>query len=455
MKVKTDRFPWEGVLLLALYIALPSYLALELKAGLPLLTASRVLLVLAGVGVLLRNRSMKALCKGMLLTTDKPLMVCLFVYFLLLLGVNATHMGRSSEGLKQMMVILAEEYGLTFVLSMLLCSRSRILQALKILCVVSGVLGVLACITVILNYNIFHLLDTAGRRELVVRDFYRYGMLRPTAGFHHAVYYGAFCACMLPVQMYFTEGEKTPASRRFYALCTCLNLAGLVLSNSRGSQLTFVCLAGLVFLIRLLKRQLAPFFKTYIPVILVAAVIVGIVFATCPAGLQRIENAFAAQPGETVESTEFEETKPQIDTSFGENPNGLRSRLLQLSGITYTLGISPLNGLGPNAHMEGRVAYAYKPGQWVYLTTVDVNIVAIVAQYGIVGLLGFLALYGSLGVSFLRKKYRGDPLMHHLFLSFVCYLLCSLSVSSLDKWLWVFVGITLSLVNVIREETAC
>jgi len=461
-KEKLDRLPWEGFLLLALYIALPSYLALQLKAGLPLLTASRILLILAGVGVLWRNPSLKTLGKGLLLTRDKPLMVCLFIYFALLLGVNASHMHSSSEGLKQLLVVVTEEYGLVFLLTMLLSSRQRIAQALGILCIVSGALGILACVTVLLNYNVFHLLDTAGRAELVVRNFYRYGMLRPTAGFHHAVYYGAFCACMLPIQMYFTEREKTPFLRRLHAVCTALNLVGLLLSNSRGSQLAFVCLAGLIFFIRLAKRQLIPLFKTYLPIVILAALIFGIVFVACPAGVQRIENALQrpaattpVQPDETTPSTEPQQTKPQIDTSFGENPDGLRSRFIQLSGITYTLGISPVNGLGPNAHMEGRVAYQYKTGRWAYLKTVDVNIVAIVVQYGILGLLGFAALYGSLGWTFLRKCHRGDPLMHHLLLAFICYLLCSLSVSSLDKWLWVFVGVTVSAVNVMKGERQC
>ena len=466
---KTDRLPWEGMLLLALYIVLPSYLALELKAGLPLLTASRALLLLAGVGAVLRNRSLTAIGKGLLLTGDKPLIICLFVYFGLLLGVNASFLGKTAEGLKQMFVIALEEYGLVFVLTMLLSSRDRVTDGLKLICFAAGVLGLLACITVLCDYNVFHLLDTAGRQELVVRDFYRYGMLRPTAGFHHAVYYGAFCACVLPVQMYFVEREENPAGRRIHALSTALNLAGLLLANSRGSQLAFVCTAGLIFLIRLIKRQLMPLLKTYLPIILIALLITGVVFAACPAGVQRIENALKApqntiSPAQTdsselLDSTDAsqpadapEETKPQIDTSFGENPNGLRSRFIQLSGITYTLGISPFNGLGPNAHMEGRVAYQYAQGKWAYLKTVDVNIVAIVVQYGLVGLLGFMVLYGSLGWVFLRKPYRGDPLMHHLLLRFICYLLCSLSVSSMDKWLWVFIGITVALVNVRRKE---
>ena len=468
-----DRLPWEGALLLALYIALPSYFALELGGGLPLLTASRVLLLVAAVGVLLRNRSIRALGKGLLLTSHKGLMVCLFVYFALLLGVNASFLGKTSEGIKQMFVTAVEEYGLVWILTMTLTSRKRVTDALKLLVAASGVLGILACVTVISDYNLFHLLNTAGRSELVVRAFYRYGMLRPTAGFHHAVYYGAFCAVMLPVEMYFVERTEKRWERKLYALCTAFTLAGLLLANSRGSQLAFACVAGLIFVLRLVRKEIWKLLKTYLPVILVAALLVGIVFVCCPAGQYRIRQALEAKPDATVstettdpgdpsdptdptETTEPTQSAPHMDTSFGENPDGLRSRLIQLSGIPYTLGISPLTGLGPNAHMEGRVAYEYAAGKWAYLKTVDVNIVAIVCQYGLLGLLGFLALYGAVGITLLRKPYRGDPLMHQLFLAFVCYLLCGLSVSSLDKWLWVFVGVTVSLVNILRkEQTEC
>lgn len=445
--------PWEGILFFALYIALPSYFAVELKAGLPLLTVSRLLLVLAGVGVLLRRREMFAFrgfrCGklNLQLTLDKPLAICLGIYFVLLLAVNAAFLTKTSEGIKQILVIVAEEYALVWILTMTLTSREKITDALKILVLMSGVLGVCACITVICDYNIFHALDTAHREELVVRDFYRYGMLRPTCGFHHAVYYGAFCAVMLPLEMYFVEQEQARGARFLYGTCTALTLVGLLLSNSRGSQLAFIATAGVIFFIRLAQKRVVELFKTYIPIILAAVLIVAVVFVFCPAGQYRVDMDISTG---TTDPTEPEEI---VDISFGENPNGLRSRWIQLSGITRALKINPLVGLGPNAHMRGLVQYMYSEGKWVTLQTVDVNVVAIVCQYGLLGLLGFLSLYGSLGITFLRKKYRKDPLMHQLFLAFVCYMLCLLSISFLDKWFWVFVGIALALVNVICKES--
>lgn len=459
-KTRGFSLPVEMILLFALYIALPSYFAVELKAGFPLLTASRVLLMLAAIGVLLRRRDVFDLRHfrwdrlNLHLTTDKPLMICLLVYFGLLLAVNAAFLAKTSEGIKQIFVIVAEEYALTWLITMTLTDRKKITDALKILMLASGALGICAAVSVICHYNLFRLLDTAHRDGLVLRDFYRYGMLRPTCGFHHAVHYGSFCAVMLPMEMYFVEHEEDRKKRKLYAMCTALTLVGLLLANSRGSQLAFIATAGLIFLIRLARKRIVELFKTYIPIILVAVMIVAVVFVCCPAGRYRLQETVdnADDPTSYTDITEITQEEEKMDISFGENPNGLRSRFMQLSGIVYTMGLSPVVGLGPNAPANGLVAYMYAQDKWAYLKTVDVNVVAIIAQYGLVGLLGYLSLYGSLGITFIRKKYRTDPLMHYLFLAFVCYMLCLLSISSLDKWFWVFVGITVSLINVINKE---
>ena len=458
--IRQSGLPLEMMLLLALYIALPDYLAVELKAGLPLLTAARVLLVLAGIGVLLRRRDV--FCRdnfclrnlNLQLTADKPLQICMGIYFGLLLAINVVFAMKTTEGVKQIFVLMTEEYALVWILTMILTSRERIVSGLKIMTLAAGILGLLACLSVILDYNVFRLLDTGFREELVLRDFHRYGMLRPSCGFQHAVYYGAFCAVMLPVEMYLVEQEENRKARKMYALCTALTLAALLLNNSRGSQLAFGATAGLIFFIRLARKELGNLFKTYLPIILVALLIVALVFACCPVGRYWISQQL---PGTGTPSTSTDATSPsdQVETpelSFGENPDGLRSRLLQLSGIVYTLDKSPLLGMGPNAHARGLVGYMYQPGQWWHLKTVDMNIVAIIGQYGLLGLLSFLSLYGGLGITFLRKQYRGDPLMHQLFLSFVCYMLCLLSISFLNKWFWVFVGVVLSLVNVMHKR---
>lgn len=528
---------WEAILFFCLYIVSPSYFAFDLKGSFPLITCSRLLLVVLGICTLLRRTdvfSSRSFCFSRLnlfLTPDKPLLICFLGYFILMLLVNFTFVTKTPEAIKQIFVIVLEEYSLVWILTMILNTRAKVREALKLLVLTSGVLGLLGGISVILDYNVFQLLDTANRPELVVRPFYRYGLLRAVCGFHHAVYYGAYCAVSIPLAMYFVEDSPKKQERYLYSLCIALNLVGLLFSNSRGSQLAFVCLAGLIFLIRLLQKSLLNFFRTYIPAIVVAVLLSAVIFFAAPAGRQVISNLLydisskstisiqavtninpapqsvakpvlqttakpvvqtttkpalhatllseatsgvqttaPTQTNPTGQSTVPAETKPvpqttaptvptetvpappNKDLSFGENPNGLLSRFIQLSGITYTLEREPLFGLGPNAHMEGKVAYMYAPGKWAHLTTVDVNVVSIVCQYGLIGLAAFLFLYMGIGFLILRRPYCGDPLMRYLMLSFISYMLCLLSISSLDKWFWVFIGITLALVNVIRKE---
>ena len=137
---------------------------------------------------------------------------------------------------------------------------------------------------------------------------------------------------------------------------------------------------------------------------------------------------------------------------YGENKDGLSSRLDQLTGIRWTLTQEPWFGFGPNCHVRGLMAYMYYPGHWSHVATFDVNIVAIIGQYGLVGLLAFLLQYGTVGLTLIRKKHRSDKLMHHLLLAFLAYMLCLLSISYLDKTSWILIGILISLVNVLRKE---
>ena len=470
---------WEVILFMALYILLPSYFALELSQSLPLITASRILIALMGVILLIRRRdvfsfkSFRIRNLNLTLTQDPFLRTSLLIYWGLLLLVNATFLFKTTESVKQIFVIIAEEYLVVWMLCLIIDTREKLISALRIMVFSAAAVAVIAAIGSIINYNPFLLLDTVSR-DMVIRPFYRYGVLRACVGFMHPVYYGAYCAVMLPIGMFFADRSETKREKLLYSGCLVLILTGLILSNSRGSILAFGCTACLIFFIRLYRKSLGKLFATYLPIIGCAVVILALVFALSPAGRPRlakyaesVKNFFSShvEPGPGTDpstptdpstsepsATEPSEPEPDLTPEFGENPNGVGSRLDQLSGIRYTVERQPVFGFGPNAPARGLVGYMYSPGTWSFVKTVDVNIVAIISQYGLVGLIGFLCLYGSIGISFLRKPYRSDPLMHYLFLAFVCYMLCLLSISFLDKWFWVITGLGLCLINIIRKE---
>lgn len=481
---KTGKLNWEVVLFLALYAIMPSYCAVELHDKLPLITASRLVLVLMGVLLLIRQRGLLFHFKqfslrswNLLLTENKLLRYGLLGYFVILLGVNATFLSQTSEAIKQIFVIVAEEYAMVWMLVMIFDSREKIVSGIKVLAISSAVVAVLACISCAISYNLFGVLNTVSR-DMLMSNYYRLGMLRAVAGFGHPVYYGAFCVVLFPLCMYLVEESKQKWERVLYGVCLALNFAGLILSNSRGDMLALGVLGVTVFCIRWARKELKKLFATYLPYGALALVILILVASFSPLGItflsrtaesvmDSVESMLptaATEPSETTRPSETEpsETEPaettqpteptEPEVEYGENKDGLSSRLDQLTGITWTLTQEPWFGFGPNCHVRGLMAYMYYPGHWSHVKTFDVNIVAIIGQYGLVGLVGYLLQYGSVGITLVRKKYRKDKLMHFLFLAFLGYMLCLLSVSFLDKTAWILIAMVIALVNVMKRE---
>ena len=130
----------------------------------------------------------------------------------------------------------------------------------------------------------------------------------------------------------------------------------------------------------------------------------------------------------------------------------MASRLNQLSGIKYTLERKPLFGFGSNAHTRGLVKYEMQPGKWWNIPTFDMGIIAIMCQYGIVGTIGYAALYGSLLFTTIRKKYCKDALMSALLMCLLTFFLCLITIAGIDSVFWIIAGFIVCLANIILRE---
>jgi O-antigen ligase len=265
--------------------------------------------------------------------------------------------------------------------------------------------------------------------------------------------------------MYFISVTENKKQKFFFRSCMVINMICVLLSNSRGSMLALICTAGIMFLVSMFTGKLKQFLQQYLPLLILAVVLLLIIALVAlyvapkvgPAMDSFFDKLFPHSPGGTLDPTAgtvpSETTEPsQPPLEFGENANGLASRMVQLTAIPYTLSQNPFFGFGPNAFARGLVAYTYVEGHLSFVQTVDMHLVAIVGQYGLVGLLGVLAQFGAVGITMIRKKYRQDTLMYFLLMTFVCYMLCLLSISNLDRWYWVFIGIFVSYVNVLHKE---
>lgn len=461
-KRKSDRPPlcitWDVVLFLALYIVSPSYLGVEFTGSLPVMTLSRLVLILMGVMLIWRRRKNLSLQEmNMLLTGNRLLRWGLVIYFgLLLLCDVALFPADKGESLKSIFVLLLEGYGIVWCMSLLLDTRKKLVAAIKVLVLSASVVSLIAIIGCIADFNPFHLLKTV-RRHMLMSSYYRLGVLRASAGFGHPIYFGAFCAVILPLHMYIYENETTGRGTFLYGATLAVTAVALVLSNSRGSLVAVAALLLLSALHRILCKQFKKFLLHYLPVLGVwllcllalcfllphgRTLFPGIVESLL--GINLMKGNFGSHQGGTPSS-------PQIP-EYGENASGMQSRFAQLSGIRWTLDRKPLFGLGSNAHTRGLIRYEFRPGSWWPSHTFDMGIVAIFCQYGIVGLLGYAALYGSLFITTIRKKFRKDPLMAAFGLALITFFLCLLTISSLDSMFWVLAGLIVCLVNMAEQE---
>lgn len=450
---------WDLILFFALYTVMPSYCAVELHSAIPLITVSRGVLVLLGLMTLLRSRKELGSWRGwnFTVTENRMLRWGLLIYFVLLLISDiALFPADKSESIKAIFLLLTEEYMLVWLLSLAIDTRKKLETALAALSVATGVVGVLAVVGTLIEFNPFHLLNTV-QRDMLMTEYYRLGALRAEAGFGHPVFYGAFCVVMTPIIMYFVEFSPKRWQRLIFAISLSFNLSGLFLSNSRGSQLVIVILMLIIVLVRIMRRRMKAFLKTYIPVLLVTGVILAVTLASMPHGEYFLAMTVYSLwnemfPGSMIAMP----TAPTDPTGtvpvYGENPSGTRSRLVQLTGVWRTLKERPVFGYGSNANSRGLIYYQFVEGQWWPGGSFDMGLVSVICQYGIVGLLGYGAMYASVFLTTARQKYRNDELMHALGLAFVAYMGCMFVISSLGKMLWVLIGAIVCLVNIMDRE---
>lgn len=448
---KHTRLPWDVALFFALYVLLPEYLAVEFHGSFPLLTGNRAVLILMGILLLVRNRHLllKPRQWQLGLCQDRFLRWGLLIYFALLALCHLVLLPTdTAEAVKALLVMAAEEYVLVWLLVHVLDSRKKLVAALKVLVVAAGVTGVISVIGVCVGFNPFHLLNTV-RRDMLMTDYMRLGLLRADAGFGHPVFYGAFCVMVIPLTMYAFSHSDARWEKILYAACLIADLAGLIFSNSRGSLIVFVLLVILLLVVCLVRKALKKLIITYLPVAL-AALVIAFVISTA---ISPLGPSFLVKvAGSVFDSFLVTDSSGTEDVAYGENENGSMSRIKQLSGIKWTLTQKPLFGFGSNAHTRGLIKYEIVQGEWWPSGTFDMGPVAIICQYGLVGLVAFMALFGALLKTVLSRKYLRDPLMPYLCFSLIAYGLNLLSIAGLNKYLWVLIGLILSLVNILAKE---
>ena len=355
------------------YLILPDYFAIEFSETLPLLTASRILNLLLTVSVVLFGKKGTTLKKGI---KDKS-----YIAFILILEfVNVVNLSSSfGPSLKTILSLLLEYYLLTYIIICLVDSEEKINTALTAMVYASILIGILGAIETVTGINVFYYLTTT-KREMLQSQYLRYGVLRASGPFGHAVYFGNYAVCMIPFTLYLYDIKKKP----IFFVAFLINIISVLLSGSRGSVVFLIILLIYIWIKKRRKdtRKYTRNLVLLIPIVLITFIIFPNLFNMA---YTIIESSLESLTNNSTERS----------NNLVGNVNAILSRLEQWSGFLWTVNNGKaVFGFGNNAHMEGLISY-FVNGVWVRRKTFDVGFVAIFCQYGLVGTVGYFILFAS------------------------------------------------------------
>ena len=428
-----NKLSFFAILFFIFYIILPSYFAMEISSSFPLMTGSRIILLLLIIFYIVKNKGVIKLK----IFENKIIGRNIKIYFLLLIIANLYYISTLTDSVKEIFSILLEEICVLWIITQIIDSKEKLIQALDIIVTTSAIVALISIIGVFVGNNFFYSLNTVNR-EMLMANYSRLGMLRAEAGFGHAVYYGAYNVMMIPIIMYLIENKGKSLK---YTICLILCVVALVLANSRGSLLVF----GVMIIYMLIKKR-ANKLKKYLPFLTLGAMGILMIFIIRPDTIELVGNIW------TSITNVFSSDAVEIE-EYGTNTNGVDSRIMQLSQLTWTSKNNFFFGLGASAQNRDAVKYLNTSGEWVTINTFDVGYIAIFCQYGFIGSIAYFVLYITILMIIFSKKYKHDEIMKMFRYIFIAYLLCMLSITGVRSAFWVIFGLMISYINIkIKEE---
>lgn len=407
------------ILFFSMYIVLPEYFAIELSGNLPLLTASRILLLIAIVYIICNQKGVISYK-----IRNRKLQRALIIYFvfqLLSIVFGSTSTGTIINGLFK---LVFEKIILILVIINLLRNENDIQDAIRYyLCGMAFAIGI-GIIQAITGFNIASLLNTVGRTMLDA-NYERNDIIRATSSFGHPVYFAAACVYCIPFCSYFYNITE----KKRYLTLELLAVIGVFASGSRGSILLLVA----YFLYKFIKAKKLHIRTSHVFIAFIAFFVFCIALSF-PSIKQYLDN--------TIQGV------MNLFNSSDSTSTFQSGRLWQLSAIPCVLENSPMFGFGLDAVNKG-IHYVLN-GKAVVLYTIDIGYVGWIVNTGIVGTIGSIYLmYTILHESYISmKKYSQTSLFNISYICFALYYLSLLSIVDIERIQWVLIGIFAAFINV-------
>ncbi len=409
---------------------LPQYYGLEGPPNAPLLTASRIMLLIFFIYAI-RNRK-KSIKPSISKFKELPKEYYFLAgYFFLRILTNLYYAPKYHQSIKTILLIIFEQLFLLLAVYLLSPKKEELIKLMKIIVWAATVLFVIGIIESIFSVKPFDALYTV-TRDLYVLDYYRLGLLRATTTMYAPAIFGNMCLLVMPFILFLFELTKS----KKYLFVAGLDVLAIIHSGSRAAIIfLFAILFLYMFMVLKTKARRVSFIK-HASVIVVGLVIFIIVASISSDKLNYYYlGTVKSVLNEVGFSFDIDKDAPSASKGLGGNPYGSASRTRQFTGMYQVAKDNPLFGLGSAAATRGEVKYYWKINEndsvWITPNTYDVGIVEIFCDEGLIGLLGMCSLF-----IFMIKKSRKN---NYLYLLIICYLLSTLNTGNMFAFLMLYV----------------
>lgn len=411
------------IFFMAFYPILPDYFSIELGGGMPLLKASRILLLILLLCVCFRNKKIKLIRKPL---KAAGLYWPLIIYFAARILANGYYVSNLSAAINTEFTVIVEQLLLLVLICQIIQDQEDVHLCVKTIVNASGVVAIISIINVLIGSNLFYNLNTVSRNVLMVSTV-RMGIIRAEATFGHPVYYAMYCALIIPLALYVWQNEKNA----WNSCVLGLNVIAAFLTESRGTIVVLLALF-LVYVI-IADKKTRNRILTAVCAIACVAVVVSFVVPTVAQQFSNIIKSVMIAFGDSSET---------IENFGGNSSTGLESRMIQLSGITWMIMHNAIFGLGASCHTRGKLSY-YINGAWSVRDTIDNGYVGYFVEEGLLGGIACFSLFYSLLKSSWKKATFKDSrnMNNSFFLCFVSYVAVMLSVADVSQLLWVIIAL--------------
>lgn len=401
-------------LVFAFYGVLPDTFAIEISTNLPLLTVKRMMILILVMGLFYKKHK----------TLKFALPKVIILYFLVNIAVSIINFRYGTSEINKIFILLFEE--LLFFISVIesIKNREELNRCFDFMIAGAVVESIIGITQTVFQYDISTVLDIVNTRgeqtdsSLLVRM----GVSR-AGGTMGAIQLGSYCAILILVTMYRYECTK----HKKYICALFLEFCVMFCSMSRSSIGPLVLVVFFIIL-KNIKKYLHLYGKYLIGMI---AIVCGIcvINVNILSAIFELLKSMINTLGGTL----------QISKEFGANVEGFSSRFVQWTAILYMfINGGFIFGLGYNAYMR-RMLYYFFPQfkSWVVAPALDVGLISIFSETGIIGFISWLILTGY--ILYVSQHKKNDILYKFFYYIMILYIIlniCTVSASEVTWLLW-------------------